>query len=704
MIFTQLTLTNFGIYKGKQSIDFRLNSSGDNYQPIILVGGKNGSGKTTLFEAIKLCLYGRETLGFRVDKAEYERYLTKRIHRQADSIANSTQASVRLEFEQAHSGELKNYIVERNWHKTDNSVQESLLLQENGRYIFITDDELRQEFIKDLLPPGLAQLFFIDGEKIQNLAEEETGKTALAEAIKATFGLNLVENLKSDLAVYIRREQEQSGNRELLKKREEAERLIATLTEKFLNAQTLEQEAEKNFHSTERELDKVLEILKREGKLLADNRVTAEARKTELEAQLEQTKKRIRGPLAESLLPFALIPDLCQALGEQLHKEEQYLHWHSAQTILQENSHQLLQTLGNLGFWQDISEVPTEAVPKIASKIEQELISFTKTPSQFEGFNLRHDLSETDRRQLLNVLDNSLDQTLREARIEFYALKMLEQKIQEAEAQIRLAPSEDVLKPLSDKHLKLREEKGAREQEYKRLKDNRESAFREREIAQKTLEVIEQDIRRDKGFQERVGLAGRTQRVIERYYNQLLEDRITELEVTLVRYFNRLSRKRNFVWKASIDQQSFGVTLFTRDGKQLPKSSLSAGEKQLYAISLLWALRDISGRPLPVVIDTPLGRLDSDHRGHIVKSYFPYASHQVLLLSTDTEITETYLAELGPAISHSYRLEYDNEEASTFIKDGYFWDTSVFVDEADFDEDFDATDEFTEQELALDEA
>src|SRR5262249_5689232 len=118
---------------------------------------------------------------------------------------------------------------------------------------------------------------------------------------------------------------------------------------------------------------------------------------------------------------------------------------------------------------------------------------------------------------------------------------------------------------------------------------------------------------------------------------------------------------------------TFQVTLFDRHDRPVPKKQLSAGEKQIYAISMLWALAQVSGRPLPMVIDTPLGRLDSDHRGHLVQRYFAHASHQVIILSTDTEIDQTYFRELSPAVSHSYHLRYDPGESRTVVEDGYFW-------------------------------
>ena len=87
---------------------------------------------------------------------------------------------------------------------------------------------------------------------------------------------------------------------------------------------------------------------------------------------------------------------------------------------------------------------------------------------------------------------------------------------------------------------------------------------------------------------------------------------------------------------------------------------------------MLWALARTSGRPLPMIIDTPLARLDSEHRNTLVERYFPEASHQVIVLSTDTEVDDALLERLGPSISHTYRLDFDPVRGATTATLGYF--------------------------------
>lgn len=122
----------------------------------------------------------------------------------------------------------------------------------------------------------------------------------------------------------------------------------------------------------------------------------------------------------------------------------------------------------------------------------------------------------------------------------------------------------------------------------------------------------------------------------------------------------------------TIHPESFSVRLYGATGDEVRAEALSAGERQLLGIALLWGLRRASGRPLPTAIDTPLGRLDTGHRQHFVERYLPFASHQTLVFSTDEEIVGGYLESLGPWIGRSYYLSYNDASGSTRVEPGYF--------------------------------
>jgi DNA sulfur modification protein DndD len=158
-----------------------------------------------------------------------------------------------------------------------------------------------------------------------------------------------------------------------------------------------------------------------------------------------------------------------------------------------------------------------------------------------------------------------------------------------------------------------------------------------------------------------------------KFREEVTRRHISRIEALILESFTQLLRKSGLVSAIQIHPVTFALSLTGGDGSPLSFDKLSAGERQLLATSLLWGLARASGRPIPTVIDTPLGRLDSTHRQHLVERYFPVAAHQVILLSTDEEIHQQNLPRLKPAIARSYRLEFDETLRRTIVEPGYFW-------------------------------
>jgi DNA sulfur modification protein DndD len=169
--------------------------------------------------------------------------------------------------------------------------------------------------------------------------------------------------------------------------------------------------------------------------------------------------------------------------------------------------------------------------------------------------------------------------------------------------------------------------------------------------------------------------AARVKQTLALFKQKLKLHKLNHLEDLVTKHFIYLLRKPDFIHRVQIDTETFKLSLYDHDGDPLPKYRLSAGEKQILAIALLWGLANASGRQLPVAIDTPLGRLDSEHRNHLVERYFPQASHQVMLLSTDTEIRQGEVEQLrqAGAVAREYLLDYDVKERRTAVREGYFW-------------------------------
>ena len=159
------------------------------------------------------------------------------------------------------------------------------------------------------------------------------------------------------------------------------------------------------------------------------------------------------------------------------------------------------------------------------------------------------------------------------------------------------------------------------------------------------------------------------------FQEKLTLRKLNKLESEVTNCFRYLLHKSNLIGRISIATETFALSLYNQEGNLIPKKRLSAGEKQLLAISLLWGLARVSEKNLPMAIDTPLARLDSSHRHNLIERYFSTASHQVILLSTDTEITETEVKRLREknAIAREYLLDYNSQLNMTTVKSGYFW-------------------------------
>ena len=160
--------------------------------------------------------------------------------------------------------------------------------------------------------------------------------------------------------------------------------------------------------------------------------------------------------------------------------------------------------------------------------------------------------------------------------------------------------------------------------------------------------------------------------VLEEYKIRLQKKKIDVLADTMTNCYKKLANKKNLIAKISMDPVTLDFVYLNTEGELVAKESLSAGEKQLMVISLLWALGICSKKKLPVIIDTPLSRLDSNHRISLITTYFPQASDQTIILSTDSEIDSHYYRLMQENVDDEFTLVYDDEKKCSTIRKGYF--------------------------------
>ena len=356
MIFHQLTLNDFGLFGGEQTFSLTPRIRYKKRRPVILIGGKNGTGKTTILEAVRLCLYGARSLGNRVSRSAYHGYLTSMIHHSQATLLQPKEASVALEFEHVHSGEKDLYHVKRQWkirQSTKEPVEESLIIHKNSELLSDFEAEHWQDFLNELIPIGLSQLFFFDGEKIQGLAEDASSHAFLADSIKSLLGVDLVERLHSDLKIYLNRSKKDTNSDEISQAINSAEKELRDLETELSCAVEKKAVLDAQINEVETQISHQEEQIAKEGGGYARQREDLKTEQAKLNQSIADLEKQIQEACG-GLLPFALAASLCEQLRTQLIKETEIEAWDSAHKALKERNRELLEQLEENEFWESV--------------------------------------------------------------------------------------------------------------------------------------------------------------------------------------------------------------------------------------------------------------------------------------------------------------------------------------------------------------
>lgn len=668
MIFVKLVIDNFGVFRDRNEFDLR---PGDVDRPIVLFGGKNGAGKTTILEAIRLCLYGRTALGNRVRYRDYEEYIEQRIHR-SSNIDKQQFARIQLIFEHTHVGTRNIYDAVRYWNLEGTELREEISVYKDGQVLQDIPKDYWDDFLRDLIPPGVADLFFFDGEQIQALANDETEAQALSDAIRGLLNLDLVDRLQSDLNIYLKR-QEKKDRTSLENATARAIKQLDSLDQSI----TLKRQ-ERAQHMTQldranKKVEDSRQAFLKEGAGFITHRDALLARQHEIETIIVETEASIRN-MAGELLPFSIIPLWNKRLHDRLRLEENVKQDRATFDALHAKADEILSIIGTQDFKQArATNFTDEEWKDLVNEISNHL-----RPQEIDNeIDIRHRVSDQTRNILFEWIDEAQNQLPIQLNELSSKLEVLEQELSEISVAINRVPDELVANPLLEEFQRSSKQVGMLEEQISeidlrihRLKLEFDEVDRERQKLQKQLAEAD-------GIDEKVQRAAKAQVVLEDYLEQITQEKVQQLEDTFVEYFNRLARKKSLVVSAKIDPNTFTVMLYGDNRIHIPKSDLSAGEKQLYAMSLLWALRSVSGRILPIIMDTPMGRLDTDHRNALLENFFPFAANQVIILSTDSEIDVSAYGLIENTVSHAYRLIYDEEAGLTRPINGYFGEVEI---------------------------
>jgi DNA sulfur modification protein DndD len=694
MFINQIELTNFRVYKGKNTLDFSVDQDSN----ITVIAGNNGFGKTSFLTSLVWALYGKLMVDvddrYRQDISEsggYRRYCEKLMNRLSFSeavdktrvleeeftgvnyiqrehlqleIDQVTSFSVALRFSNLMipSVQCRELEVKRSYNVLNHKEKVEILI--DGRPNELTKTAGPEIFIHDfILPKEIAKFFFFDAEKIVSLAEINTAeeKRYLSQAYAEVLGIKKYTDLKASLEQMRFRIREKSAVKsdrstldKMIKKLEQNQKLLQLKSDRL-------EEISESVHGKRISSDRYQEQLIREGSAITlEEFKRLKEEKHILSSDLVKIRNRFNDLL--ELAPFAMLAGKMMEVKAQLELENS--NSASALALLQSRYELVANAIKGAKALETISEtltaeilslVKSNLLPEHTQEVEM-LLNFT--PDQQQRFfmileHLRNSYSKTFR-SLIN--DQKRLQTV------FYTVN---RNLIDAESKGR----DPVIADLRKSKDRLDEEIRALESERENLTAAKsqmetESQTISRQVSELTKKVEVEDTDREKDI-----TAERLISKLDQFIQRLKVKKKGSLEKNILTELNSLMHKADFVSRVTvvIEGDLIDIELYDNQSKLIDKELLSKGEQQLYATALLKALVDESNISFPVFIDSPLQKFDKEHSRNIIREFYPNLSAQVVLFPLlEKELNSEEYGWMIDKVGSAYLIRQNNKYNSGF--------------------------------------
>lgn len=698
MRIKRLTLNNIGSFTGEHSFLFQTDNP---RKQIVLIGGRNGAGKTTLFESIRLCLYGYKLYGYRQNSQTYTNRIKRLINDKVKSASPATAGiTMQILIEDGYANSV--FEISREWILNGNTLKESLCVYKDGDLLTTEQMQDFDNYLMQIIPPALFNFHFFDGEKVSNFVFNRANGQAFRKAFLQICGLDTFDLIEEQLQHNTRTTKGDSQN--LIQEEYVAARMkLAEAKESHTVALQKNQETQAEIDALQDQITILDADMKKYGGVEGED-----WKLYEKEIQAEESKRdelrHILKAAANDVIPFIILKDQLQALKHQLTVEGKLKR--------------------NRLFKERFSD------PHLKEKLQQELKVGGDSPQikLSDEFmlalykTLREDISEHEV-EFLQISENDSMELL--AKIHHYqnydiqslidAEKSLEESLvrtKELRAQMNSKEVVDANHYLAKKNELLLQLDTARQQFFAE-----EDALLQAEITLQTAEKAYQKayekyraMLKEKSVSD---MASRALLAFSELKQNLYAKYISQVEEVFSRNFRNLVSKADLIDGIYIDSafevvaykmqevdiahvfkavQEYGEEyVFTSIGErayEIIKDSkfsdgkitvpikveqhFSAGEQQIFVMSLYQSLAEIRTSELPFVIDTPLARIDSEHRRNILDYFFSRLPGQVIILSTDEEINNEGIAVLSPKISDVYLIEHQEDGTTSVSRGTYF--------------------------------
>ena len=658
MHFTKVELHNFGIYKGTHVMCLR-NKSGN--RNITLVGGLNGRGKTTFHDAVLLALYGRQALKYIQEKARsYEKLLADHINKHTLDDITFIAVSICLD-------DGTNLRIKRSWQLKNGKLEQNVIVEKNG-----SEDKYLGEswsyYIEEILPFGIAKFFFFNNEKITQLADDITFEQ-VKTSIKSAIGISTIEKAIEHVDEVIKRK----NNALLAFEKSELNTDFKEVNSKIKDVEKQITEAMNAYYNAERIRDEYIakiEIKEKEfwstGGALSINRDKIQQEKKRISAEVEALQAEIKQISGNPSTPLFMCKNLVrQSYENELIYQQEEAKYYSNKIIF-ELHQQIVDKLSICGLDKMSFE-------KVKSVVDEVLVN--KYSKAFIAQN-RKSISAASKLLYEHLITEVFQNIIHQITVLISKIDEQENEILNLDIHLEKANEKTLAMQLFEA-LKFLEAKRAEAdfeyEKYKKSLENLNYQYETLKLQRKNLykSVVEKQNANDDNARI-LKYAVMSMDVLNEFKIRLQREKLNKLSNTITKCFKELVEKDSLVSNIKIESDTLDVIILDIDGNELLKTQLSAGEQQMFAVAVVWALAITSGYKAPVVVDTPMARLDSAHRTNFVTKYLPEASSQVVVLSTDEEIYGQYLDEIRDKIIDCYTLVYDENEQCTSVVRGYF--------------------------------
>ena len=687
MIIKSITLYNYRLYEGENTIVFD-NSENKN---IYLISGENGFGKTTFLHSLIWCLYGRLIIEVesevRKDIANngYNSFLKSNFNNIARSryekLSNDTCEEIRRRGYTSDTMQYKyctTYYVSIEFSDviipslpcTSLKVTRSFDMVTEKENIEILIDGVRNEltseigddvFINDfILNKDIARFFFFDSEQIVALAETNTTseKRRLCSAYNEVLGVRKYEDLKRNLENVRLRFRKKSSDMEsrdrlisLLNKQKDIEDDIEEIKNK-----TKEIEAELSSLRTD---DEALQLqLMREG----NNATTQEIQRVEKTIEVakqkdEEYKKQLRQFI--DYAPFAITGSLLSETKDTLDRDH---------VIRENNNLQLSKNLVVSDITKDLLamikniNMPSETSSLLQNEIE---IILGKYKGDVNTDEVLITLSENDYQEFIAVYNNittTYKSEFEHLADDYRKNKQILERNSRRLSNIHSKENDELIKSIRIKKNDIEKSIAIKDQEIRQAHEYLGTLSQKQMTINKQVSELSKKVSLDDSDTKKDKVAEQLIQELSSFLLSLKQEKKFSLERRIKGVLNNLMHKEDFIGKVEvvINGEIMDIELYSPDEKIINKDSLSKGEQQLYATSILKALVDESGIQFPVFIDSPLQKFDKSHATKIITEFYPQISKQVVLFPLlYKELTAKEYEVMKPLVNATYLIKND---------------------------------------------